>query len=43
MTKGLVFPSYDDMDKLILRQAVKIEEIKEPVKPIEHLITKVDK
>lgn len=42
-TKGLVFPSYEDMEKLILRQAVKIEEIKEPVKPIAHLISKVEK
>jgi len=31
------------MENYILRQAVKIEEIKDPVQPIQHLISKVDK
>lgn len=38
-----MFPSYEDMDKLILRQAVRIEEIKDPIKPIETLVSKVNK
>ncbi|CDW80860.1 gtp-binding protein- [Stylonychia lemnae] len=42
-TKGLVFPDPEQYEKYILRQAIKIEEIKDPIQPIQHLINKVEK
>lgn len=41
--KGLTFPPLDQFEKLVLRQAIKIEEIKDPIGIIPALIEKVEK
>lgn len=41
--KGLIFPSSSEVERLILRQAIKVEEIKDPIKVVPSLIMKVNK
>lgn len=43
LTKGLIFPSPEEVDKLILRQALRIEEIKDPIAPIANLVKLVNR
>ncbi len=41
--KGLTFPPVEEIEKLVLRQAIKIEEVKDSVKLVPSLISKVEK
>jgi nuclear GTP-binding protein len=40
---GVVLSSKENTDSLILRSAIKVEDLKDPVRPVEALLERVDK
>ena len=40
---GVVLSSTDQTDSLILRSAIRVEELVDPVRPVQALINRVDK
>ena len=40
---GVVLSTNDQSDSLILRQAIKVEELSDPIKPVDALLNRIEK